>query len=71
MLQQYLTFKFQDQKIIKEYNATMGEVDLYNHLIHFYCIKIKSKKWTLRLIFHAVVMAVINSWVEYKIVCDL
>lgn len=58
-------------EVIKEYNSTMGGVDLYTRLIHFYRIKIKSKKWSLRLIFHAVDMAVTNSWLEYKIVCDL
>lgn len=45
---------------IKEYNAVMGGVDFYNRLIRFYRIKIKSKKWTLRLIFHAVDIAVTN-----------
>lgn len=61
----------QRPEVIKEYNSTMGGVDLYTRLIQFYRIKVKSKKWTLRLIFYAVDMAVTNSWLEYKMVCDL
>lgn len=58
-------------EVIKEYNATMGVVNFYNRLISFYRIKIKSKKRTLRLIFHAVDIEFTNSWLEYKMLCDV
>lgn len=60
----------QRPEIIKKYNVSMGGVDLFNRLISLYRIKIRSKKWTLRLIFHAVDMAVTNSWLEYKMACE-
>jgi len=43
----------------------MGGVDKYDQLISYYRIFLKSKKWTLRMVFHTVDMAVTNSWLEY------
>lgn len=53
-------------QIVKEYNTSMGGVDKADALISLYRTKIRSKKWTLRMIFHAVDMALINSWTEYR-----
>lgn len=47
----------------------MGGVDLFNRLISLYRINVRSRKWPLRMIFHAVDMAVTNSWLEYKEDC--
>lgn len=54
-------------EIVKKYNYGMGGVEKVDQLIALYRIFIKSHKWTLRLIFHAIDMACVNSWLEYKI----
>ncbi len=43
----------------------MGGVDILDQL-SLYRIFIKSRKWTLRLIFHAIDLAVVNSHLEYR-----
>lgn len=48
----------------------MGGVDLLDQLISLYRIYIRSRKWTLRLIFHAVDFAIVNSWLEYRRDCN-
>ncbi|PNF34042.1 hypothetical protein B7P43_G03481 [Cryptotermes secundus] len=53
-------------EIVKLYNHGMGGVDLFDQLMSYYRIFIKSKKWTLRAIFHAVDFAVVQSWLEYR-----
>lgn len=53
-------------KIIKDYNAHMGGVDLMDSFLGRYRIRIKSRKWYIRLFYHLTDMAVINSWVLYK-----
>jgi hypothetical protein len=53
-------------EVIKLYNESMGGVDLQDMLIGLYRIHIRSKKWTLRLIFHAIDVALTNAWIEYK-----
>ncbi|XP_046994167.1 piggyBac transposable element-derived protein 3-like [Schistocerca americana] len=53
-------------EIVKCYNHGMGGVDLFDQLMSHYRIFIKSKKWTLRAIFHAVGFAVVLSWLEYR-----
>lgn len=47
----------------------MSGVDLLDQMISIYRIYIKSNKWTLRLIFHAIDLAVVNSWFEYRRDC--
>lgn len=53
-------------EIVKLYNDSMGGVDLHDQLISYYRIFIKSRKWTLRMLFHSFDMATCNSWLEYK-----
>ncbi|XP_049947089.1 piggyBac transposable element-derived protein 3-like [Schistocerca serialis cubense] len=53
-------------EIVKCYNHGMGRVGLFDQLMPFYRIFIKSKKWTLRAIFHAVDFAVVQRWLEYR-----
>lgn len=53
-------------RVIKEYNAHMGGVDLMDCFIGRYRIRIKSRKWTTRLFYHLLNMSVINAWVLYK-----
>lgn len=52
--------------IVQFYNKTMGGVDKVDHLMSLYRIFIRSRKWTLRVIFHFVDLAIVNSWLEYK-----
>lgn len=58
-------------EIVALYNNNMGGVDLIDQLMSYYRIFLKSKKWTLRVIFHFVDLAVVSSWVEYKKHCKL
>lgn len=52
-------------EIVAKYNRSMGGVDKMDFLLSLYRTKIRSKKWTLRAIFHFVDLAVCNSWIEY------
>jgi len=53
-------------EIINLYNKNMGGVDKHDQLVSYYRTFIKSKKWTLRMMFHIFDMAVVNCWLEYK-----
>lgn len=53
-------------KIVKDYNAHMGGVDLMDSFLGRYRIRIKSRKWYIRLFYHMIDMAAINAWVLYK-----
>lgn len=53
-------------EIVKEYNLKMGGVDQLGQFVSTYRIFIRSRKWTLRAIFHMIDMAVCNSWLEYR-----
>ncbi|XP_063237795.1 piggyBac transposable element-derived protein 3-like [Bacillus rossius redtenbacheri] len=53
-------------EVVKLYNHGMDGVDLLDQLISYYRTFIKSKKWTLRMIFHAIDMAITLSWLEYR-----
>eukprot|EP00102_Acyrthosiphon_pisum_P022242 XP_016659452.1 PREDICTED: piggyBac transposable element-derived protein 3 isoform X3 [Acyrthosiphon pisum] len=53
-------------EIVKLYNDSMGGVDLHDQLISYYRVFIKSRKWTLRMLFHAFDMATCNAWLEYR-----
>ncbi|KAJ8938648.1 hypothetical protein NQ314_011387 [Rhamnusium bicolor] len=46
--------------VVKLYNHSMGSADLLDQMIGLYQIYIRSRKWTLRLIFHAVDLAVMS-----------
>lgn len=56
-------------ELVRLYNNGMGGVDKTDQLISLYRIFIRSKKWTLRMIFHAVDLALTNSWLEYQNDC--
>ncbi|XP_060879135.1 piggyBac transposable element-derived protein 3-like [Metopolophium dirhodum] len=53
-------------EIVKLYNDSMGGVDLHDQLISYYRVFIKSRKWTLRMLFHSFDIATCNSWLEYR-----
>lgn len=56
--------------IIQEYNKHMGGVDLLDSLIGRYKIKIKSKKWHIRIFYHILDLTIVNSWLLYKRVLE-
>lgn len=58
-------------EVVKKYNHAMGGVDLLDQLMSYYRTFIKSKKWTLRMIFHASDLAVVQAYREYQIDNDL
>nr|CAI5818578.1 unnamed protein product [Callosobruchus analis] len=51
--------------VIRLYNLSMGGVDKNDFLIALYRTFIRSKKWTLRVIFHYFNLGVCNAWLEY------
>lgn len=55
--------------LVTEYNRHMGGVDLLDSLIGRYRIKIKSKKWYIRIFYHLIDVTVVNSWLLYKKMC--
>lgn len=52
--------------IVKEYNTNMGGVDLLDRIISFYKISAKTRKWTIRTIFHFVDFSLAAGWIEYR-----
>lgn len=50
-------------KIVQEYNMHMGGVDLMDSFLGRYRVRVKSRKWYLRLFYHLLDLAVINSWI--------
>jgi hypothetical protein len=40
----------------------MGEVNLHDQMMSYYRMSFRSKKFYMRLIFHMLDMAVVNSW---------
>lgn len=53
-------------EVVRLYNEAMGGVDLLDQLISLYRTEIRSKKWTLRMMIHALDLAAVNSWSEYR-----
>lgn len=58
-------------EVIQLYNASMGGVDLLDQMIQYYRIFIRSKKWTLRVIFHCFDLAIVSAWYDYREDCSL
>ena len=55
--------------IIKEYNASMGWVDLLDMMCLLYKRLLKSKRWYLYIFFHTLTITVVNSWFLYRRDC--
>lgn len=53
--------------VITAYNNSMGGVDLNDRMISYYRIAQKTKKWPVRFIFHCMDLAIVNSWIEYRL----
>lgn len=52
--------------VIKTYNSAMGGVDMLDRMISYYRICARTRKWTVRLIFHMIDFAVATSWIERR-----
>ena len=48
--------------IVSAYNKHMGGVDLHDQSMAYYRMFFRSRKYYLRLVFHLIDMAVVNSW---------
>lgn len=52
--------------IVNVYNKHMGGVDLLDSLLGRQKIKIRSRKWYLRIFYHLLDVTVVNSWLLHK-----
>lgn len=52
--------------IVKEYNSCMGGVDLLDSFIGRNKIRIRSKKWYMRIFYHLLDLTITNSWILYR-----
>lgn len=51
---------------VQEYNNFMGGVDMMDRMIAHYPHGFENRKWYLRIFFHLVNMAIVNSWILYR-----
>lgn len=52
--------------IVKVYNESMGGVDMLDRMISYYRISARTKKWTVRLLFHLIDFAAAAGWLERR-----
>ncbi|KAG5884179.1 hypothetical protein JTB14_034718 [Gonioctena quinquepunctata] len=52
--------------IVADYNAEMGGVDLLDRVIGKYAMRGRTKKWTIRAIYHFFDFAVAECWLKYR-----
>lgn len=53
-------------QLVQVYNVYMGGVDRLDSMLGYYRIKIRSKKWYLRIFFHLVDLTVVNAWILWR-----
>ena len=56
--------------VVKQYNKSMGGVDLSDMLISLYRTLIKTKRWYLKVLFHCIDIAKVNAWLIYRHHCS-
>ncbi|KAF2889292.1 hypothetical protein ILUMI_16881 [Ignelater luminosus] len=52
--------------LVKEYNRHMGGVDFLDSLIGMYKIRLRTKKWYMRIFYYLIDMTIVNSWLLYR-----
>ena len=52
------------------YNKTKVGVDIYDQTTRIYSVKAASRRWSVHVFYNVVDMALINSWILYKQVCQ-
>lgn len=52
--------------VVSNYNRCMGGVDLCDRYISHSRINMRTKKWPVRVYFHFIDLAIVNSYIEYK-----
>lgn len=53
-------------KAVQLYNRHMGGVDTLDSMLGYYRIKVRSKKWYLRVFFHIIDLVCVNSWLLWR-----
>ena len=53
-------------QVILRYNKGMGGVDLADMLISLYRIKMKTRRWYIKIFWHLVDIAKVNAWLLYR-----
>ena len=55
--------------IIKQYNESMGGVDLHDMIIALYRTEFRTKRWYLKILFHLLDICKVNGWLLYRCHC--
>jgi hypothetical protein len=61
--------QIQRPNVIKAYNQYMGGVDLIDMLIALYRIKVRSRKYYMKIIFHLIDLSIVTAWLLYRRHC--
>ncbi|XP_046663034.1 piggyBac transposable element-derived protein 1-like [Homalodisca vitripennis] len=56
-------------QVVNTYNQHMGGVDKINSILGRYKIRMKTRKWYMRLFYHLLDVTMCNSWLLYQRVC--
>ena len=56
--------------VVREYNKSMGGVDLSDMLLELYRTDIRSKKWYMRIVYYFLDLAVNNAWLLHRRECE-
>ena len=60
--------KVRRPEVIKTYNQNMGGVDLTDRMLSVCPSRNRTKKWTIRVMSHLFDLAVVNAWLQYRVV---